>query len=674
MVHPRSPILALALAVAPALFSFRTNDAAGLKEEEPVPSAVRQDVDGAWTPIVSLRDKTDTFPGSHEMVQDDGGWWVSPIHVNLLANGNVLVTGWSRPAEKACTDHQGRRNGTSFVLDPASLDVSAAKILEITPINEQPKIAPSASEPWRSPDVLYCSGHAPLPDGRILFMGGGRYWNLGDVEFPQPFEQQEFGLPYARIFQPGGGQFARVETNNPGGPIPPTNDTTWNSAPYAKDAAGHDLRKSWYEQGMMWYPTNTRLPDGRILINGGLARRVPIGGIADPIPGNADHKKEKWDYHNRSVTIFDSKAYDQGRNPWSVWVSHEKAPLEVSIDVFDYPRVFVLPKPVVVKGKPRHVAIYGGAGWAPGVNGFQPAITFLSLDPSVPEAERFAMSPNSRRPNGGDTNRGKMHETTSVMTGDGQIVIMGGGNGGDTEGQQIDVYDPYTDQWRSSLSTKITRHKAASTLLPDGTVLVANGEIFYEVAKNIGDRRQPTIFDPKAGTYQNLAPWADDNEMRGYHNVSLLLKDGRVLIGGGRIYDKANDSNPYGDEGAYRIGCERPELRIYSPPYLFKGPRPIVKDFAEPMQVKAGGGAFTLRYDGPQLKQDGGVVLMALGAYTHSFDQNQRYVGLKYSKLADGELAVTPPENTQIAPPGEYNLFIVSEAGVPSVGKTVRIE
>jgi hypothetical protein len=73
--------------------------------------------------------------------------------------------------------------------------------------------------------------------------------------------------------------------------------------------------------------------------------------------------------------------------------------------------------------------------------------------------------------------------------------------------------------------------------------------------------------------------------MRGYHNVALLLKDGRVLIGGGRVY--SDDK-----EGKYRIGCERPELRLFSPPYLFRGPRPRIKADTEPMPITLGGAPF----------------------------------------------------------------------------------
>lgn len=588
----------------------------------PAPAG-RPEVDGTWTPIVTLKDTTDKFKGTVDIPRPADGWWVSPIHANLLADGTVLVTGWNRPVEQFCRDHQGRLIGTSFLLDVKRLDVKSPATLKITPLDEQPR------DPG---DVLYCSGHAPLADGRVLFMGGARYKNLGDVEYPPPFRQDEFGLNYVRLYDPRTGKIVRIDATDPGGPEPP-----------------NPITDDWklYKKGDRWYPSNIRLPGGKILVNGGLAKWVSV----------LDSKK--WDFQNRSFTIFDPAALDTGKNPWRVWVSHEKAPREVGIDVFDYPHGFVLPRPAMVDGLPRHVATYGGIGWDPKDDKYMPGLTFLSLDEKVPEAKRFARPKNADRPN-----KGMLHETTASMMADGKIVIMGGGNDGLKEGQRIDIYDPYKDSWQS-VDTKTTRQKPSSTLLPDGTILIVNGEEFYQPDKNIGDRTRPTWFNPRTNTVTELAPWTGDTTMRGYHAISLLLKDGRVLIGGGRIYERSQ-------EGAYRIGCERPELRVFSPPYLFQGDRAVIGAGA-PREIAVGGKPFTLKFTGPAPRVDDGVVLMALGAFTHGFDQNQRAVPLTAAVSGPGEVTVTPPKNAWVAPEGDYNLFLVSAQGVPSVATSVRV-
>ena len=71
---------------------------------------------------------------------------------------------------------------------------------------------------------------------------------------------------------------------------------------------------------------------------------------------------------------------------------------------------------------------------------------------------------------------------------------------------------------------------------------------------------------------------------------------------------------------------------------------------------------------------------MAPGSMTHSFDQNQRYVGLRYEAINGAsagdakQIRVFPPETAFQAPAGEYLLFLVSEDGVPSEAVTVRVE
>jgi hypothetical protein len=58
---------------------------------------------------------------------------------------------------------------------------------------------------------------------------------------------------------------------------------------------------------------------------------------------------------------------------------------------------------------------------------------------------------------------------------------------------------------------------------------------------------------------------------------------------------------------------------------------------------------------------------------THAFDENARANTLTFSKTTDG-VSVTAPENSNLAPPGHYLLFILNRNGVPSVGKVVKIQ
>jgi hypothetical protein len=67
------------------------------------------------------------------------------------------------------------------------------------------------------------------------------------------------------------------------------------------------------------------------------------------------------------------------------------------------------------------------------------------------------------------------------------------------------------------------------------------------------------------------------------------------------------------------------------------------------------------------------ATLVRPGSVTHGFDQNQRFVELYFRRAAGGLLAVAPASGN-LAPPGDYLLFILSAAGVPSLAKIIRVE
>jgi hypothetical protein len=74
----------------------------------------------------------------------------------------------------------------------------------------------------------------------------------------------------------------------------------------------------------------------------------------------------------------------------------------------------------------------------------------------------------------------------------------------------------------------------------------------------------------------------------------------------------------------------------------------------------------------PDAKAIKSVVLVRAGAVTHSFDMEQRLVGLSFT-AGSGELTAKAPANGNLAPPGYYLLFILHEQGVPSVARFVRL-
>jgi hypothetical protein len=140
---------------------------------------------------------------------------------------------------------------------------------------------------------------------------------------------------------------------------------------------------------------------------------------------------------------------------------------------------------------------------------------------------------------------------------------------------------------------------------------------------------------------------------RVYHSIALLLPDGRVLVGG---------SGEFGTGTIDQLNAE-----IYSPPYLFKGARPTVTSAPSALTYNT---PFTVQT--PNAATISSAALLKLGAVTHAFNQDQRYVPLTFTAAA-GSLNLQAPANSNLAPPGYYMLFLVNSSGVPSVANFVQL-
>jgi cytochrome c peroxidase len=565
------------------------------------PQAARAIEVGPWGAIGSLRDDTET----NTLNKPAGGWFVAPIHAVLRArDGRVLLTGTKRIGTDSCNGSTQRNYGITFLLDPAQLDAAEdGEPLLVQPIPEQAR-----NDDERH--VLYCSGHIPLSDGRILYVAG--------TDYPRalPITSPELGLDYSRIFDPATETFTRVEASMKGGPPE--------------------------SPGMKWYPTNRLLPDGRVLIAGGY--HWSAGG-----PG---------DKENRSLEIFDPAVWDAdaSADPYTVLSQPGDIPGTINQAGRAYTHVFLLPKPVPAArggGLARTLALIGSVG----------DMWLFSHEPGPSSDARIIRMPNATLPNPSGADKGE--GSTSLMLPDGNIMIMNGGRDGAGAALAY-FYDPYADTW-DTLDLGIARNFSTATWLPDGTVLLLNGytnEIGspWGLANAPGGPdgvRRPQIIDPFQRTVQNEEPWPEPTP-RGYHSVALLLKDGRVLIAGGK--DNAHDT-----------GCEKHEARIYSPPYLFAGPRPEITNIIDGQELVVGAASLTIEFSG-SVRSERGVALMAPGAATHSYNQSQSYLPLRVvSGPGNGAITVEPPATINEAPPGEYLLHIISEEGAPSVGVYVRV-
>ena len=430
-------------------------------------------------------------------------WPIVAVHLALLPDGKVLSWG---------------KGGSPQVWDPAT----------------------GAFRQVSSPALLFCAGHAFLPDGRLLVTGG--------------HISNQHGLPAATIFDPVGERWI----------VAP--DMAWGR----------------------WYPTSTTLPNGEVITIAG----TDENGADVPTP-------EVW-------------------TTSSTWRTLPNANLMLPY----YPRMFVAPNGLVFMAGPAKMTRY--------------------LD---------------TRGTGSWTSIGMMSDYrdygSAVMYEPGKVVVMGGGgidsNSVPTSSVQVIDLNTASPSWRTVQSMQYARRHLNATLLPTGEVLVTGGTSAGGFNNAAGAVHAAEIWSPTTERWTTLA---SNQVNRMYHSTTLLLPDGRVLHTGS-------------GDGA---GAPRElNAEIYSPPYLFRGTRPVISA----VPGSAGYGQ-TVSVSTPQASSVAQVTLLRLGAVTHAFNQNQRFNRLQFTS-GSGSLAVRMPGNANLAPPGHYLLFVVDDDGVPSAGKVVQL-
>jgi hypothetical protein len=234
-----------------------------------------------------------------------------------------------------------------------------------------------------------------------------------------------------------------------------------------------------------------------------------------------------------------------------------------------------------------------------------------------------------------------------------RVLVLGGDCGSPAErvsAEIIDLADP-NPHWTRIADMHHRRVNPNAVLLADGNVLVCAGITGFKWDPDPGRVLEAEIFDPQGLAWRRAASMA---EGRQYHSVSVLLADGRVL-----------NTGSVGGTGG---GSNLLSMEVYSPPYLFRGPRPRIT--AYPTTVGRGE---TLVLSSPDACRIRRVALVRPGAPTHHTDTEQRYLSLDFAREGRCELHATIPAGAGLLPPGYYMVFILDDCDVPSVARFVHV-
>ena len=407
------------------------------------------------------------------------------------------------------------------------------------------------------------------------------------------------------------------------------------------------------------YPVAVTLPDGRVMVAGGAPQEA--GGAPDQAAGAGAR-------HVGPTEIFDPATgawADAGSGPGS------EAALPLS------PHLHLMPN-----GKVLYTAV--------GESAF-PAAADATADEALYPLLRFF-----------DPDRGRWDvvgaDTLGVRDGAGTVLLaldppydhatvltFGGALGPPPSSAVGTSLVTETDVDRSGhLKERKTRWEMrggrwnpSGVVLPDGAVLAVGGAGTSETAAPEAGlpARTAELFDP---TTEQWSPMAAANRDHTYGQSAVLLPDGRVLLGG-----HAPPAAPGPEPAAPAPGAPEPALgeglpqrardasfEIFSPYYLFRGPRPVITYVNPSVQYLQRFNIFTT--DAADITT---VALVRNPSATHLVDGDQRTVDVPIVSRTTKSVTVAIPSNT-VLPPGPYMLFVnrgTASGEIPSVSRQVFV-
>ncbi|XP_071712579.1 aldehyde oxidase GLOX1-like [Rutidosis leptorrhynchoides] len=240
---------------------------------------------------------------------------------------------------------------------------------------------------------------------------------------------------------------------------------------------------------------------------------------------------------------------------------------------------------------------------------------------------------------------------------------------------RIKISDP-NPQWVME-TMPLARVMGDMLLLPNGQVLIINGASAgvagWELERN--PVLSPVTYRPDNQIGSRFEVQNPSTKPRVYHSTAVLLRDGRVLVGGSNPHDKYVFTNV--------LYPTELSLEAFSPSYLDSSASPLRPRIISPKtKAKIHYGkrlAITFTVTGPLDPNSVTVTMVAPSFNTHSFSMNQRLLVLDSGNTTTArgkftyKVGVTAPSSGNIAPTGNYLLFVVHK-DIPSPGIWVRMQ
>ncbi|WP_062212356.1 kelch motif-containing protein [Streptomyces sp. NBRC 109706] len=608
--------------------------------------------------------------GSWEVVDVPEEFRTNAIHAALLHTGKVLLIAGSGNNE----DQFDAGTFDSVLWDPEENTFTTV----------------------RTPDDLFCAGHAQLPDGRMLVAGGtARYEVLGDavthaggamlIKNEDPDQKREFPEG-TRLRAPDGQLYETVATVT----VPPAEKKETEPATEGEAADEGDDGEEAAEPEIEITASEVRVfvtavEEGEQGVATEPAQYEILGLTGDDARnfyGLANQLTlEDQDFQGIDVAYeFDP-------------VAERYVPVDPMAEARWYPTLTTLPdgRVLTVSGLDEVGEVVPGVNeiydpktktWSEGPERYFPTYPALFLTQGgkifyTGSNAGYGPADEGRTPGlwdleentfeeiGGISDPDQLETSASLLlppAQDQRFMVLGGGGVGESEKStertaivDLTERDP---TYREGPSLPQGTRYLSSVLMPDDTVFTSGGSTDYR-GRGHSDVLKAQFYDPAGDAF---VPAADPTVGRNYHSEALLLPDGRVATFG---------SDPlYGDRDNTRMGEFEKRIEVFTPPYLFDGreeTRPVLGKGPEEV-----GYGEEIGYETEDAGRIENARLMRPSAVTHTTDVEQRSIQLDLER-GDGEITLTVPEDPSLVPPGWYMVFVTDESGTPSEASWVRV-